>query len=121
MAKGLRSSVKKHNKALLREKVFGPVADARTERLSAKLQELAGTSKRDADMTDADPSNADATAEKSKTDIVKDNEPTPLKIEGGISRKTGRVEKRTRRKPRNTITFDPHPGKVKRLNGNKKR
>lgn len=57
MAKGLRSSVKKHNKALLREKVFGPAADARTERLSAKLRELAGTSKADASMMDADTNN----------------------------------------------------------------
>ncbi|EEQ32446.1 hypothetical protein McanMca71_004186 [Microsporum canis] len=121
MAKGLRSSVKKHNKALLRQKVFGPAADARTERLSAKLRELAGTSKADASMMDADTNNTDATAERSKIDILKDAEPTPLKIEGGISRKTGRIEKRTRRKPRNTITFAPHPGKVKRANANKKR
>lgn len=53
MAKGLRSSVKKHNKALLRAKLFGPAADARTERLSAKLQELSSKTK-DADMEDAD-------------------------------------------------------------------
>jgi Protein of unknown function (DUF2423) len=41
MAKSVRSSVKKRNHANLRSKVFGPMADARTERLSAKLQELA--------------------------------------------------------------------------------
>ena len=41
MAKGLRSSVKKANKAKLRSRVFRPVEDARTERLSAKLLELA--------------------------------------------------------------------------------
>ena len=40
MAKGLRSSVKKANKAKLRSRVFRPVEDARTERLSAKLLEL---------------------------------------------------------------------------------
>ncbi|KAF3483594.1 uncharacterized protein GIQ15_02918 [Arthroderma uncinatum] len=113
MAKGLRSSVKKHNKALLRKQVFGPAADARTERLSAKLRELAGVSK-DANMTDVDPSNTDAAEAESTSDLVKDDEPTPLKVEGGISRKTGRIEKRTRRKPRNTMTFAPHPGKVKR-------
>ena len=39
MAKGLRSSVKKANKARLRSKVFGPVEDARKERLSSKLLE----------------------------------------------------------------------------------
>jgi hypothetical protein len=41
MAKGLRSSSKKSNKTKLRARVFGPVEAARTERLSAKLLELA--------------------------------------------------------------------------------
>lgn len=41
MAKSVRSSTKKRNHAKLRSTVFGPVVDARTERLSAKLQELA--------------------------------------------------------------------------------
>lgn len=41
MAKGVRSSVKKANKTKLRSSVFRPVEDARTERLSAKLLELA--------------------------------------------------------------------------------
>lgn len=41
MAKGLRSSVKKANKARLRAEVFGPAELARKERLSAKLLELA--------------------------------------------------------------------------------
>merc|ERR1711981_1356082 len=41
MAKGLRASVTKRNKSKLRSRVFGPTEDARTERLSAKLLELA--------------------------------------------------------------------------------
>lgn len=41
MAKGLRSSNKKSNKAILRQKLFGPLENARRERLSAKLLELA--------------------------------------------------------------------------------
>lgn len=41
MAKGLRASTRKKNNAALRERLFGPAIDARTERLSAKLQELA--------------------------------------------------------------------------------
>lgn len=45
MAKGLRSKVKKTNKVRLRSKVFQPVENARTERLSAKLMELASTIK----------------------------------------------------------------------------
>ena len=45
MAKGLRSSTKKANKTKLRSRVFGPVENARTERLSAKLLELASKPK----------------------------------------------------------------------------
>lgn len=41
MAKSIRSSTKKRNHAKLRSTVFGPAVDARTERLSAKLQEIA--------------------------------------------------------------------------------
>ena len=41
MAKGLRASTRKKNNAKLRSTVFGPASDARTERLSAKLQEIA--------------------------------------------------------------------------------
>jgi Protein of unknown function (DUF2423) len=41
MAKGLRASTRKRNNAKLRRTVFGPASDARTERLSAKLQEIA--------------------------------------------------------------------------------
>lgn len=41
MAKGLRSSTKKANKTQLRSRIFGPVEEARKERLSAKLLELA--------------------------------------------------------------------------------
>ncbi len=40
MAKGARASTKKENNRKLKSKVFGPVEDARTARLSAKLLEL---------------------------------------------------------------------------------
>jgi hypothetical protein len=45
MAKSVRASVSKRNRAALRKKVFGPIVDARTERLSAKLQEIASQPK----------------------------------------------------------------------------
>ncbi|KAL9602126.1 MAG: hypothetical protein Q9179_002634 [Wetmoreana sp. 5 TL-2023] len=41
MAKSLRSNLKKANRARLRSQVFGPVEEARKERLSAKLLEMA--------------------------------------------------------------------------------
>lgn len=45
MAKGLRASVNKANKSSLRSRVFAPIENARTERLSAKLLELASQPK----------------------------------------------------------------------------
>ncbi|MCJ1288345.1 hypothetical protein MMC26_007700, partial [Xylographa opegraphella] len=45
MAKGLRASTKKANMVKLRARVFGPAEDARTQRLSAKLLELASKPK----------------------------------------------------------------------------
>ncbi|GAB7357257.1 hypothetical protein MBLNU459_g8232t1 [Dothideomycetes sp. NU459] len=45
MAKGSRSSVRKTNNTKLKARVFGPVENARTERLSAKLMELAAQPK----------------------------------------------------------------------------
>jgi hypothetical protein len=41
MAKGLRASSRKKNSQALRTRLYGPAADARAERLSTKLQELA--------------------------------------------------------------------------------
>ena len=56
MAKGLRASTKKANRTNLRSRVFGPVEEARKERLSAKLLELASkprtVSREDVKMTD---------------------------------------------------------------------
>ena len=51
MAKGLRASVRKANKAKLRATVFGPAADERTKRLSAKLHEIVSQPK-EAEMVD---------------------------------------------------------------------
>ena len=45
MAKGLRATTRKRNKRNLRAQIFGPAHDARTERLSAKLQEIAAKGK----------------------------------------------------------------------------
>lgn len=51
MAKSQRASTRKRNNAVLRSKLFGPAVDARTERLSAKLQELATKPKADQERT----------------------------------------------------------------------
>lgn len=51
MAKGLRSNSRQKSKSKLRTTVFKPVIDARTERLSAKLQDLV-SKPQEADMAD---------------------------------------------------------------------
>lgn len=65
MAKSSRASVTKRNHANLRKKVFGPVVDARTERLAAKLQEIAAKPR--------------PTREQSNTEEGADGEGTSLK------------------------------------------
>lgn len=59
MAKSVRASVSKRNRANLRSTVFGPADNARTERLSAKLQEVASRPKpKDPNISDIDPGNS---------------------------------------------------------------
>ncbi|KAF5871108.1 putative gpi ethanolamine phosphate transferase protein [Botrytis fragariae] len=54
MAKGARSSSIKANNSALKAKVFGPVENARAERLNAKLMELISQPKPSAKTEDAD-------------------------------------------------------------------
>ncbi|KAB8291823.1 hypothetical protein EYC80_006607 [Monilinia laxa] len=54
MAKGARSSSTKANNAALKNKVFGPVENARAERMHAKLLELISQPKPSAKTEDVD-------------------------------------------------------------------
>ncbi|KAF2756080.1 hypothetical protein EJ05DRAFT_539888 [Pseudovirgaria hyperparasitica] len=109
MAKGLRSSRIKSNNTKLRKKTFGPVEDARTERLSAKLLELAQQPKPERDEMDVE-------TEETKKKNADDVEGEAMDIDGekktttgssSSKKKGGRVEKRISKykKPRNTIAF----------------
>ncbi|OAX81139.1 hypothetical protein ACJ72_04522 [Emergomyces africanus] len=116
MAKGLRSSVIKRNKAKLRAEVFGPVVDRRTERLSAKLQELVAKPK-EVNMDDADKLDV------SKTGDIETGKEMDIDEQPGATKpsaeNTGRIQKRARRKTRPSITFAAHPQKAKRANKRK--
>jgi Protein of unknown function (DUF2423) len=73
MAKGARASTRKRNNAALRAKIFGPAHDARTERLSAKLQELVSKPKPEQErIMEVDSTNAEAKEQGStcETNIV---------------------------------------------------
>ena len=128
MAKGLRASSRKKNNAALRERVFGPAFDARTARLSAKLQEIAAqpppeqeramnmdedVEKEDAEKsTEADDAGRLLTrGPKLDADVL-----TAMDIDAELSTKnskkkpsrsrSGRIEKKVpRKKPRNSIVF----------------
>ncbi|KAL4899273.1 hypothetical protein BDW74DRAFT_163800 [Aspergillus multicolor] len=118
MAKSVRASVQKRNKAKLRSTVFGPAVDARTERLSAKLQELASQPKPTAAEnfkkdtvatgmdTQSDPKTTPETIEAMDIDSSKGNA-------GTRPQRSGRIQKR-QRKNRSSIVFKPHSSKTKK-------
>ncbi|KAL3448634.1 hypothetical protein BJX65DRAFT_275280 [Aspergillus insuetus] len=124
MAKSVRASVQKRNKAKLRATVFGPVVDARTERLSAKLQELASQPK----PNDQDKSKSNAEAieidmqDSNPTINTKSNEAmdidTSKASRSGSSKRSGRIQKR-QRKNRSSIVFKPHPSKTRKISKKK--
>ncbi|CEL01569.1 hypothetical protein BJX68DRAFT_249814 [Aspergillus pseudodeflectus] len=124
MAKSVRASVQKRNKAKLRATVFGPVVDARTERLSAKLQELASQPK----PNDQDKSKSNAEAieidmqDGNPAINTESNEAMDIdtsKTSGnGSSRRSGRIQKR-QRKNRSSIVFKPHPSKTRKISKKK--
>ena len=112
MAKSARSSNTKRNNRNLRAKVFGPAHDARTARLSAKLQELVAkprpaddkamdiddsVEQGDKDLKSQTPNDSedmDIDAQRSKS-IKSKSDPKQRRKEHRISKK----------KPRNQMTF----------------
>ncbi|KAJ5279896.1 hypothetical protein N7478_005268 [Penicillium angulare] len=115
MAKSIRASVSKRNRANLRKKVFGPVVDARTERLAAKLQELASqprpetSAKSEMELKSEETADQDSGAKAAAADEAMD---VDTKSSKSRSQKSGRVQKN--KKPRNSIVFKAHPSKVKK-------
>ncbi|KAJ5612389.1 hypothetical protein N7510_005583 [Penicillium lagena] len=127
MAKSVRASVSKRNKAALRKKVFGPVVDARTERLSAKLQEIAAQPRPEREKTDGsftasmlmdyalisvltteEDQDAAATTKDSQNDEEMDIDTTSKDTKS--KSKSGRVQKRNRR-ARPSIVFQKYSSK----------
>ncbi|CBF70852.1 hypothetical protein AN6497.2 [Aspergillus nidulans FGSC A4] len=124
MAKSVRASVQKRNKAKLRSTVFGPAVDARTERLSAKLQELAAQPKPRAQENSNTVTEATniVTEDESKTNPSENSEAMDIdssKVSARVrSQRSGRIQKR-QRKNRSSIVFKPHPSKTKKMHKKK--
>ncbi|CAK42173.1 hypothetical protein AnigIFM59636_011960 [Aspergillus niger] len=101
MAKSVRASVSKRNRAKLRATVFGPAVDARTERLSAKLQELASQPRPNEEKPSMELDNAttDNSGDKVTGNVL--NSTGEMDIDQGTAkgghahtRKSGRIQKR---------------------------
>ncbi|KAI1617495.1 hypothetical protein EDD36DRAFT_3160 [Exophiala viscosa] len=114
MAKSARASDTKKNHRILRKKIFGPAHDARTARLSAKLQELAAKPRVTEDKTmEVDSTPREEGGEQSTNggseEMELDGEGVSMKPSKSrsdkarsISRKAHKVSKR---KPRNSMVF----------------
>ncbi|KAJ5972661.1 uncharacterized protein N7479_002579 [Penicillium vulpinum] len=99
MAKSVRASVSKRNRANLRKNLFGPLNDARTERLAAKLQEIASQPRPEA-PAQSKKDLEDEAAAKAKAGDSEEMDIDTLKSK----KKPARVHKRNQ-KPRNSIVF----------------
>lgn len=116
MAKGQRASTVKRNNTALRAK-FAPIYDARTARLSAKLQEIIAQPKpaRDEIMLDTEGSKE----EDSNSDVdMNGSAKLATKNSVGGTKKRGptRVMKKiANRKAKKSIVFERSAGKKKRL------
>ncbi|KAE9374369.1 hypothetical protein N431DRAFT_371883 [Stipitochalara longipes BDJ] len=127
MAKGARASTKKANNQKLKSRVFGPVESARTERLSAKLLELASQPKpkpvkedivMESDEGTTAENNEVPAESKQAEEMVLDQETTKSSDRPKSSSK-GRIEKR-RHHRKASIVF-PKYSKGKRIGSAKGR
>ena len=119
MAKGQRASTVKRNNSALRAK-FAPIYDARTARLSAKLQEIAAQPKPVREETmdvDADEDGSKDREEDEDSDVdMKGTTKSKKKSEATKKRGPTRVMKKiANRKAKKSIVFERSAGKKKRL------
>jgi len=95
MAKGLRATTKKNNRVKIRARVYAPVDEARTERLSQKLLELASQPRPAKTEMDVD-------AEKEVSSKDQDAQ-TAEEMDVDGATKNGRSSSSTRRAPKKEI------------------
>ncbi|OAP57014.1 hypothetical protein AYL99_09126 [Fonsecaea erecta] len=114
MAKSARASVVKKNHRNLRAKVYGPASDARTARLSAKLQELAAKPKPESEKAmDVDDNSEQAAGDEPRNNNQEvmdvDAQGTDMKLVKSSTarhqsnRKIHKVSKK--KKPKNSVVF----------------
>ncbi|KAL8359841.1 hypothetical protein RB601_007590 [Gaeumannomyces tritici] len=126
MAKSQRASSRKNNNQRLKRNVFGPVEAARTERLSAKLMELAAQPK-ESKMEDVSSEVAvgkyryKETEDTDKIETVDgDAKSAEMDVDAGaqtVKKQSGKVEKRRSKRTKSSIVFKTYQDK----HGSKKR
>ncbi|TVY45203.1 hypothetical protein LOCC1_G003514 [Lachnellula occidentalis] len=105
MAKGARASSNKANNVKLKANVFGPVENARTERLSNKLLELASQPKPKPAKAEID-LEGEGTAKDANADPATAKQTDDMEIDQGTSRpSTGRIAKKVRHKSSRTASI----------------
>lgn len=118
MAKSARASTTKRNNANLRKKVFGPAHDARTERLSARLQELAAAPKPESEKPmEVDADNIDKseqTDENKSTDVDMANTPAVLRSRTKSASNKIIKKKKIPRKAKHAMVFASDTARKKR-------
>jgi hypothetical protein len=124
MAKSARSSNTKRNNRNLRAKVFGPAHDARTARLSAKLQELAAkprpTEEKAMDVDEAVEQGEQGEQDQSNSNVDSadmDVDGLPAKtVKPKIDHKQRRKEhKISKRKPKHQMVFSSERARKAKL------
>ena len=119
MAKGQRASTRKRNNANLRAK-FAPLYDARTERLSAKLQELAAQPKpareQSMEVDEHDSRKEGKTNVDEDIDMLASTKSTAKDTTGSRKRGPTRIQKKiANRKAKKSIVFERNSSKKNRL------
>jgi hypothetical protein len=129
MAKSARSSDTKRNHRNLRAKVFGPAHDARTARLSAKLQELAAkprpTEEKAMDVdAGAEQEEQEAAANSNDEDMDVDAQGAhPLRSKKSEKKRVAamKIHKVSKKKPRNQMVFTSERARKAKLASKKSR
>ncbi|CAD6448440.1 0fabd925-02ff-44c6-b031-bbf25dc5af29 [Sclerotinia trifoliorum] len=129
MAKGARSSSIKANNSALKAKVFGPVENARAERLNAKLMELISQPKpsaktEDVDMEGKEAKDVEASAKDTTNDAAAAQEKPSEKMEVDAISKVGsksknRISKRKVSSRKSQMTFTTYKN-GKKVGGGRK-
>ncbi|KXS99057.1 hypothetical protein AC578_6966 [Pseudocercospora eumusae] len=117
MGSSSRASRTKKNNSVLKKRVFGPVEQARNERLSAKLLALAKAPKEEKMDVEQEGSKEVAKENEAVADVDMDASTKPTRSKREVKRlqeaRAQRQEKKSRKRARNQVAFPKKkkPGK----------